>query len=861
MFLKRLDIQGFKSFAPKTTLEFSSGVTAVVGPNGSGKSNFTEAIRWVMGEQSLKTLRGKKSEDIIFAGSKNKARLGMAQVSMHLDNSDHAMPIDYNDVIITRKLFRSGESEYFINKNRVRLLDIRELLAKTGFGQKTYSVIGQGMIDAFLKAGPKERKELFEEAAGVKQFQIKRNLSVNKLTQTKTNLSRVSDLLKEIEPRLRSLKRQANKAQRKEEIEKKFDEICDQYFNHSWNKLKEAFKLNDKQLVVLAKQEKETVNLITDLQKNLDSRNLQEDFAEKRQRQERLNELFLNKSEINEKIMEVTAKISLAKASDTNLNLKDRIKLLENEVSELETNVSEFLNEKQDLEKDLSAKIKEQSDILAKIKDCQDKLSTLKSGLMSESLTLTDIQKDLEILFKNESNLFEKINSCENLDELDKLKQLIFDVHFEMEKLLLKIQKAAKKEDISIQKKLSEIQKSLSELFDERDSLTSQINSVKVSIAILDTKHKSAEQQLDPRKKEIDNLNNETKTKSKKEVLANFEKLENEKKGLGNKILALDKEIGNIQGELEDEVKKEQEIRDQFVEQENKYRTKQNSLNNIKDQIREIEVKNANLLASKNVLLEEMHENFGQEKTADLTKLFESKPKKIHNSDELHVLIARLKREKMIIGEIDPYVLKEHKEVNERFEFLTTQKDDLEKAIISLEKIVDELDKTISSKFDASFEKINLQFQKHFEILFEGGKARLEKYRPKVEIIDSFGNKKLELSQDSYIDIKATPPGKRPRDLSLLSGGERALTSIALILAIIANNPAPFIVLDEVDASLDEANTSRYAKIIEEVAKKSQFIVVTHNRETMNCAKALYGVTMSSDGVSKLLSISLEGHC
>ncbi|MFA6296917.1 MAG: AAA family ATPase [Patescibacteria group bacterium] len=861
MYLKKLDIQGFKSFAPKTTLEFSPGVTAVVGPNGSGKSNFTEAIRWVMGEQSLKTLRGKKSEDIIFAGSKNKARLGMASVSMHLDNSDHAMPIDYSDVVITRKLFRNGESEYFINKNRARLLDIQELLAKTGFGQKTYSVIGQGMIDTFLKAGPKERKELFEEAAGVKQFQIKRNLSVNKLLQTKTNLSRVADLLKEIEPRLRSLKRQANKAQRKEEIEKKFDEVCDQYFNHSWNTLKDAFKINSDQLAKLAKQEKETIDLIAQLQKKLDSRNLQEDFAKKRQRQERLNELFLQKSEINEKIMEVTAKISLAKASDTNLNLTDRIKLLENEVAELETNVSEFLSEKQTLEKDLRNKIKEQSAILTKIKDCQEKLTTLKSGLISESLTLTDVQNDLEKLFKSESNLFEKINACENLNELDKLKQMIFDVHFEMEKLLLKIQKAAKKEDISIQKKLSEIQKSLSELFDERDSLTSQINSIKVSIAILDTKQNSAKQQLDPRKREIENLNKETKAKSKQETLANFEKLENEKKGLVNKILVLDKEIKNIQNELELEVKKEQEIRDQFISQENEYRAKQNSLNNIKDQVREIEVSNAQLQASKNVLIEEMHENFGIEKTNELIKIFESKPKKINNADELHVLIAKLRREKMIIGDIDPEVVKEHKEVNDRFEFLTAQKDDLEKAIISLEKIIDELDKTISSKFDTAFEKINLQFQKHFEILFNGGHARLEKYRPKVEVTDETGNKKLELSQDSYIDIKATPPGKKPRDLSLLSGGERALTSIALILAIISNNPAPFIVLDEVDASLDEANTSRYAKIIEEVAKKSQFIVVTHNRETMSCAKALYGVTMSGDGVSKLLSISLEGHC
>ena len=256
MYLKKLEIQGFKSFAPKTTLEFSPGVTAVVGPNGSGKSNFTEAIRWVMGEQSMKTLRGKKSGDIIFAGSKNKARMGMAHVSMYLDNSDKAMPIDYSEVVITRKLFRTGESAYYINKTKARLLDIQELLAKTGFGQKTYSVIGQGMIDAFLKAGPRERKELFDEAAGVKQYQLKRNASANKMGQTRNNLERVSGLLVEIEPRLRSLKRQANKARKREDVDKELNEVIEQYFNHVWNELNENFSIKLQELGELKVEEK-----------------------------------------------------------------------------------------------------------------------------------------------------------------------------------------------------------------------------------------------------------------------------------------------------------------------------------------------------------------------------------------------------------------------------------------------------------------------------------------------------------------------------------------------------------------------------------------------------------------------------
>lgn len=857
MFLKRLDIQGFKSFAPKTTLEFSPGITAIVGPNGSGKSNFTEAIRWVMGEQSLKTLRGKKSGDIIFAGTKNKARLGMAQVSMYLDNSDHQMPIDYPEVVITRKLFRSGESEYFINKAKVRLLDIQELLAKTGFGQKTYSVIGQGMIDAFLKATPKERKELFEEAAGVKQYQIKRNLSLNKLDQTRNNLSRVSDLLKEIEPRLRSLKRQANKAQRKEEIEAKFNEISEQYFNHSWNELKNNFDQNKDELTDFNKSSQQTEVEIEKLRIKLDSGNNNQDYLVKKIRQDKLNDYFNQKNELSERILGINGQMQLIKNRDANLNLKDRIKLLENEVKNLQSETVKLKGEKQDLEKDLSLKIKEQSKILNFIKDLQEKLATLKSGIMSPSLTLTDIKQDLEKLFKNESSLFEQINSCEDLTQLNKLKQQIFDVHFEMEKLLLKIQKAAAKEDVSIQKQLANLQQDLGDNFAKRDQITSFINNFKVQIAILDTKLKSIEQQISPRTKEITNLNLGTKTKSQKDVLANFEKLETKKKKLELKLNDLNKNIIGLQEELEEEVKKEQARRDQFIELENNYRAKQDELNQIKDKIRAIEIKNAELEAKENVLWDEMSECFGQAQVKEITKNYKAKPKKAANLDELHSLMAKLKREKMIIGEIDEEVIKEFKEVNERYRFLTSQKDDLERAMSSLKKVIDELDKTISFKFDVSLNQINLQFQKFFRILFNGGMARLDKYKPKVEIVDQFGETKLELSQDAYIDIKATPPGKRLKDLNMLSGGERALTSIALILAIISNNPAPFIVLDEVDAALDEANTFRYAKIIEDVAKKSQFIVVTHNRETMRCAKALYGVTMGNDGVSKLLSMKL----
>ncbi|MCK5504251.1 MAG: AAA family ATPase, partial [Thermodesulfovibrionia bacterium] len=245
MYLQKLGIQGFKSFANKTELEFTPGVTAVVGPNGSGKSNVADAVRWVLGEQSLKTLRGKKSGDVIFAGSDKKTRLGFCQVDLHLNNEDRKAPIDYEEIVISRRLYRDGNGEYYINKNKVRLQDILMLLAKSSFGQRSYSIIGQGTIDLFLAATPSQRKEYFDEAAGVRQFQIKKDQAENKLSQTKDNLHQAEMLIQEIEPRLRSLTRQVNRLERREEVKKQLKEIQHKYYGGLWHDLKKQYEIQD----------------------------------------------------------------------------------------------------------------------------------------------------------------------------------------------------------------------------------------------------------------------------------------------------------------------------------------------------------------------------------------------------------------------------------------------------------------------------------------------------------------------------------------------------------------------------------------------------------------------------------------
>jgi len=254
VYLKKLEIAGFKSFASKTTLDFlidtkngkNQGITAIVGPNGSGKSNIADALRWVMGEQSMKNLRGKKSEDIIFAGSGKKARLGSAHVTLYLDNSDKKIPLEFEEVSVTRKIFRSGESEYLINGSRVRLQDIVDILAKAGVGKESYAVVNQGMADSVLNATPAERRAVIEDAAGVKQYQIKKERSIRKLHSTHQNLERVRGLIEEITPHLRMLKRQADKAAQSENVIRELSEKQTKLFSYLWHNFqKERNKLNE----------------------------------------------------------------------------------------------------------------------------------------------------------------------------------------------------------------------------------------------------------------------------------------------------------------------------------------------------------------------------------------------------------------------------------------------------------------------------------------------------------------------------------------------------------------------------------------------------------------------------------------
>ncbi len=730
MYLQKLDIQGFKSFASRVSLEFPSanghgkGITAVVGPNGSGKSNISDAVRWVLGEQSMKTLRGKKSEDVIFFGSDKKARVGMAEVSLYLNNEDSATAIDMPEIVITRRLYRSGESEYLLNNKKVRLSDIQILLAKANFGQRTYSVIGQGMVDHFLVASQAERKEFFDEAAGIKEFQIKKNQTLNQLARAQENLSQTDITLQELGPRYRSLKRMVARLEQRDEVEKSLKTLQLDYYRWRYQDIAKHWQTSHQQSTTLAKQLDDKKKELTTIQNTLNSLEQKEtDDSAFANLQQQFNNLLEDKKKLQNRQMELEREITKAQAQIS----ADFIPLPADEVArELES----FINEQQNIADSLVA----------------DKIE--------------EIKKSLKNLIGRVEALLKKVKRPE-----------------------------AKKTEVdpNYKKELTAIEEQLAKL-------DTDIKKIQVSIA-------------------------------------DFHRHQDQQKG-------------------------------QFFDLQRQFAAKQGEINQLSLQHNEANIELAKLETKKEDLENEIAREISEANiSTDIAKTASTlNPDQL---DETYNKIQSTKHQLELIGGIDEESVKEYQEIGTRFEFLNEQHQDLTKAIADLQKIIEQLDAEIHDRFDLTFKNINEKFGEYFQVLFGGGKASLEKLMIATDSEDDADDDNDDTKTTrtvSYggVDIKACPPGKKISSLATLSGGERAMTAIALICAIIACNPSPFVVLDEVDAALDEANSDRFSSILEKLSTATQFIVVTHNRATMAKANILYGVTMGGDGASTLLSVKLE---
>lgn len=752
MHLKRIELQGFKTFAKKTVVEFpepeknKKAITVVVGPNGSGKSNLADAIRWCLGEQSMKQLRGKKSEDIIFSGSKGKSRSGFAEVVMVFDNVDDSFPVEFAEVAISRRLYRDGNSEYLLNGKSVRLQDIQLLLAEGGIGQRSYSVIGQGMIDHVLTSSPEERKVFFDDAMGVRGFQIKRHQALNKLSRSEDNLAEVERILDEIEPRLRILKRQVKRLEEREEVEERLKAVQADYY---------AVILND-----LTKEAN-------------DARAIEAKYND---------QISTKEAEIktlDEKLAELEKKIKADQKEEVKTDdSRDELREKEAELKKLERAVFEAEREIE----------------IAKVQ-FQSKWSPM---------PLNKILESIETIQNNQRSVFEKVKSAKDISEIESLISEIDNIENSVDDLRGRLTRP-QEDDFVADSKLTEV---VNKAKADRDAKQAEI--------------KALEDKIDEARKEKKQVKQET-----------------------NELFDIQRKLRELQRELH---------------------------------VLETEAHSVNIrIARADTRIDGVHQEIAEQFSGsmeDIQVARQSLSKK--SAESLKDEVNKLLRKRDLIGGIDEEVVQEFKETEERYNHLEEQSSDIKKALIETRKVIKELDERIKKQSEGAFKAINKQFSNYFKQLFGGGSAKLMELYPEDEedgaqvsldrALEALAHEEVEdlsphkPAKDEVIgiDIQATPPNKKLKSLNLLSGGEKALTSIALLSAIMGTNPSPFVVLDEVDAALDETNTMKFADILEELQEKTQFIVITHNRATMEKADLLYGVTMGDEGHSTLIGVELK---
>lgn len=1185
MYLKKLEVQGFKSFADKLKFEFNEGITAVVGPNGSGKSNVADAVRWVLGEQSAKTLRGSKMEDVIFAGTQNRKPLGFAQVSLTIDNSTHVLPIEFEEVTVTRRVYRSGESEYFINRTPCRLRDIHELFMDTGIGKEGYSIIGQGQIDKILSTKPEDRRQLFEEAVGIVKYKNRKQEAEKKLEEEKQNLLRVDDILREIEKQLSPLQKQAEVAKQylsqqeqlktieaniflqeafsiseqnqkllaslktvEEQIEKmesiqqsikkeekqkneqieniekllqncrenikkvqsmmeenvlqeKIQEQKKEHLSQEMIRLsKEEKEISSKIILkndekhhqqiqhqglqlqleskkqILEKHEKKLIEMITTMSSNaeqveqlkidmIEVLNQRSEIKSKMERLETVSEHIHQrydyikkgqkallsqlhhkytqekniKNQLNElrkrrKELESLKEILENEKYSQNQKLQEYQKkgaILQEEFHKLQSRYKLLMEMTQDYEgfyrsvKSILSLKKEKPDqwsgihgVIADLmtvpkgyeiayevalgssiqnivtkteKEAQSAIRYLKEnklgratflplnaikskkmgiekdkilqhngvlGIASELISYDSIYdsimtyllgriiivKDLKqgitlskklgyryrivtlegdllnpggsltggsISSKN-TNIFSRTRQLnDSKEELNRLEiQLkentshIIQLNKELQQQEEKIQESIAQyqqksmEEVEFSSQIQNIQNQLESLLEEQESykieegqlkeqlqealnmlntqqklelenekklrkiektiqkqesylqvdrsakeeLSKTINQLQIDISILNENQKNTMSNIERLQKEIKQLEEE-----KEQCI---QERENKQFEFKQKELFL-KELLIIRGKIQIQVKNK-EIEEKQLENQKKEIEKQREQlqQNVEEQMEQqaalqkelfrLEHHISKLEMEKTTLYDRMWNDY------ELTYTSAQKYKKdIGNLSFLKEEAQKLKQLIKSLGPVNIHAIEEFGTLQERYEFLTKQKQDIIDAEKGLYQIIDNLTKAMEEQFIKEFKKISFHFHQVFQELFGGGTAD-------VELIDP------ENVLESGIQIIAQPPGKKLQNMMLLSGGERALTAIALLFSILKIKPSPFCILDEIEAALDDANVYRYAQYLKKFTNDTQFIVITHRKGTMEAADTLYGITMQEQGISTLVSVKLS---
>lgn len=977
MYLKEIKASGFKSFADTIDIELTNGISGIVGPNGSGKSNVVDAVRWVLGEQSVKQLRGEGAmSDVIFTGSKSRRAASFASVTLVFDNSDKYLNIEYDEVQIKRTIYKTGENEYFINNTRARLKDILELFMDTGASKESFNIISQGDVANILSGKAEDRRVIFEEASGVLKYKKRKDEALRKLSKTHDNMARVDDIISELNTNMEPLKKQSEDAkiylEKKEKLENveialTVNDIEKYNYEYKYSKEKVS-ELTLSITKMLSENSSEQAKIET-IKNNISKLN-----SELYLKQQELVKVSANAEKLSGEKAMISERSKYnsedVKLHDNIISLKEKILKIESQISALnkeieseksnnnvigeklnniEIRLSEIEKNKKNLNSKLDQKLREITaqkhrrevlmnslennsslpysvknvlnnpkltgihGVLGKLLEFEEKYSeALEVSLMSSvSHIVCDNEEDAKeaVRYLKNNNLgratflpisvikprsidsesYETIkfmngfvDIASNLVKYDtKYRNIVLSLlgtiivvdNIDNANLISKKLKNRYKvvtmtgEVVNIGGSITGGSLKKSSILSERYELENVIK----DIDILDSEIKEIENKINEVDDNYTNLELEKNSiiisvNSNSEILKNkynvLDDLTNEKSTLmtelSNNQNIVNNVITNEEEKILNEYYKEIEKRDELnieinqihkkIELENEdlinnesslknnnqeYNKAQEELKSHEIKVNRLDVKIDNLL---NILTNDYSISYEKAKEKYILEI---------DSDEARSIVSTLKREIKSLGDVNVGAIEEYDRVKERYEFLNKQKEDLTNAENVLLEIITEMDDIMKDKFSSTFNKIKEAFNETFRKLFNGGKAELKLTDPSNIL-------------ETGIDIIALPPGKKLQHISLLSGGEKTLTAIALLFSILKVRPVPFCILDEVEAALDEVNVDNFGKYLKEFKGDTQFIIITHKKKTMEYADVLYGITMQESGVSKLVSVKLE---
>lgn len=921
MRLKKVRIYGFKSFPDKTELDFNKNIVAIVGPNGCGKSNIVDAIYWIFQHYGLKDLRANEKQDLIFKGNSFKNKSGFAEVEL-VFKKENELEIEDNTFSIKKRVFQSGEINYFIDNKQVKYSDYEKFLLDNQISSPEYSIIAQGKVEKIISSKPEEKREIIEEAAGIKKYKKERKQALDKLAKANDNLQQLEILIEEVKSESEKLEDQAKKAELYKNTKKNLEKYEKLLYFVKYNNIK-------KQLQNLLEENKDFINKNQEIEnesKELDneSERLKKIMEQKGQsitlfreniikiegeistneqtivfHRQRYDEIksYIERAKENltsniQKLEQINELLSIDIEEDNNklYNLEERKEEYQEKIAEIDS----FIVKNEELLLDKRTVIKEKENLLKeyiqKENENINKQYTYINKIIYELENIYKLKKEkykdvfellnsIELNLKSKKTLFNDYIQFGSEEEYKKFKEKIGFFTKEFESLLNEYLDL--KNNIQIIYEYSNKVENLffaeDSIFKKREKLVSQIeklsneiDSLKDEVNLIDNEINEKIKAKEILKNELNEINVEISRLEEKIKNSNLqkEKLENDKFELEFNIKKINQEIENYKQKLKESEEKSKnnfenidKLMQQKKEIEQNIKQMENEIDEYSSKLVELQ-KKYNEIFERKKALNERRNNFNKLKLKYESQIdtlrqiffdtyredlleFKVEDEEIKSENFLRKEISRLSDVLNELGQVNLLALDEYEEVKKRYEFLNNQKEDVIKSINDLQVVIKKLEVHLNEKFYNAFLEIKENFKKIFKSIFRGGTAELY-------LVDK------DNLLETGVDIKIQPPGKKISHLTLLSGGEKSMSAIALLFSLFLYRSSPFCIMDEVDAALDENNVLRYRQMIKDFSDKTQFIIISHNKITLEISDILYGVTMEQDGISKVVSAKLE---